>query len=183
MVKRKGFTLIEMLIVASVFLIVFIFSLGGLRTNRRLSEFRLAIDRVAAETRQAQTMALTGVSDEVVESIAYGIYFDESSPWQYLIFKDTNSDNNYDLADEAIKTVALPEEIIIAGVGPDEPEEITNLSVVFKPPRPTVYFNGLTSNNEAQINLARVSISNKEGRVIVNRITGRIIAELLNSEE
>jgi len=187
MVKRKGFTrqqrgftLIEMLIVASVFLIVFIFSLGGLRTNKRISEFRFATDRVASEVRQAQTMALTGISDEVVESVAYGVYFNENTPLQYQVFKDTNSDGNYDIADEIIETISLPEEIGILNVGPDIPTEITSLSIVFSPPKPTVYFNGSTSFNEAQISLERVTVSNKEGRITVNRITGRIIAELNN---
>ena len=178
--QQHGFTLIEMLIVASVFIVVFIFSLGGLRTNRRISEFRLSIDRVASEIRQAQTMALTGISDESVESIAYGIYFDESTPLQYLVFKDSNSDNNYDIADEIIETVILPQEISLDNVSPDTPTEITSLSIVFTPPKPTVYFNGETSLNQAQIDLTRASLADKQGNVTVNRITGRITAELNN---
>ncbi|MBU1131359.1 prepilin-type N-terminal cleavage/methylation domain-containing protein [Patescibacteria group bacterium] len=182
-ISGAGFTLVELIVVVSIFMMVFIFSYQGLRESRHIEEFRVAIEQVASDIRKAQTMALAGVSDQDMSSIAYGVYFDATTPaWEYVIFIDDNGDKNYGLEDDIIQTVELPEDIYLIGVEAGS-EEIDDLAVVFKPPKPMIYINYVEGEEEhateSNITLFRSNVPGKMGVVNVNRITGRITAEVL----
>jgi len=173
-----GFTLVEMLVVTVIFMMVFVFSYSGLRSNRRLNEFRLAADQLASNIRKVQTMALAGIADEDLGNIAYGIAFATVLPTEYRIFIDENSNGDYDPPDEKIvQTITLPEDITIWQLLPNNGG---TLAIVFSPPKPTIYINGSTVSGTATIKLQRSNLTGKGGQIIVNRITGRITSELVD---
>jgi len=177
--KIAGFTLIELLVVISIFIMVFGFTYGGLRNNRRLGEFRLTADRVASDIRKVQTMALAGISQEDLGNISYGIYFNEASPLEYIIFQDNNGNNNYDLGvDEIIQTITFPQNISLSAVEPELPTN--DLAIVFSSPQSTTYINGGMVENTAIITLIRSNLPTKQGVISINRVTGRITAELID---
>lgn len=179
---NKGFSFIELMIVIGIFMIIFIVSYQGLINNRQIEEFRLTNEQVASDIRKVQTMTLAGISSEDLGNIAYGIYFDETAPSNYIIFKNSNDNKNYEPGvDEIIQTIAFPEPISLSDVGPDTPDPITNLTILFSPPKPTIYINGQENLINVSITLIRDNISDKEGVVTVNRITGRITAEIINN--
>lgn len=176
--KTRGFTLIELLVVTSIFLLVFVFTIRGLRDNRRLEEFRLSTEQVASEIRKAQTMAIAGVSSAILENAAYGLYFNEEQSGQYLIFVDANATNTYEAEEDTVlSTLTFPNNISLSNVGP---EPLTSLSIVFVPPQPTIYINGQAVIAEAAIYLRRSNVADKEGQIKINRLTGRVTADLTN---
>lgn len=170
-----GFTLIELLVVIGIFVMVFSFNYSGLRNNRRLGEFRITVDQVASDIRKAQTMSLSGISADDLGNIAYGIYFNINEPNGYVIFKD-DGDLVYSVGiDEVIQTINFPQDISLSSLVPALNNDLT---IVFYPPRPIMYINGGTAANTANISVIRSNLPTKQGVITVNRVTGRIIAEL-----
>ncbi|MDO8688156.1 MAG: hypothetical protein Q7K41_06175, partial [Dehalococcoidales bacterium] len=77
----------------------------------------------------------------------FGIYFNSASPNSYIIFAD-NGDHIWE-SGESLETIQLESNIKISGLAP-----AGSFSVVFTPPDPTVWVNGVSSGPTAQINLA-----------------------------
>jgi Tfp pilus assembly protein FimT len=173
-----GFTLIELMVVIGIFMMVFGFTYGGLRNNRRLGEFRLTADQVASDIRKVQTMALAGISAEDLGNVSYGIYFNINQPNSYLIFKDDGNKVYEAGIDETIQTVTFPQDISLSAVEPALPTN--DLAIVFSPPQPTTYINGGIIENTATITLIRSNLPTKQGIITINRVTGRITAELID---
>lgn len=100
-VSSQGFTLIELMVSASILVVIMgtvLFGYGQFNDNLALSA---AGQEIAIAVRQAQTYGLTvrevGVGGGKFDS-AYGIYFDPNSEQQnYYIFADANTDQNYDV--------------------------------------------------------------------------------------
>lgn len=173
---KSGFALIELLVVVSIFMIVFVFSYQGLRDNRHLEEFRLATERLANDVKRVQTMVLSGVSDQDLGNISYGIFFDTAEPQEYLIFKDTNINQLYDDGTDTImETTFLPPDISLSEVS-----TANQLTIIFLPPKPTMYINGGEIIETGWAKLTRSNLSGKAGLVNIYRISGRITAELIN---
>jgi len=172
-----GFTFIELMVVIGIFMMVFGFSYSGLRNNRRLGEFRIAADQVASDIKKVQIMALAGVADEDLSNISYGIYFSIDTPDSYIIFKDDGNKVYEAVIDDIIQTITLPRDISLSAV---EPALNSDLTLVFSPPQPIMYINGGTSNITAIITIIRSNLSTTQGIISVNRLTGRITAELID---
>jgi len=168
-----GFTLAEMMVTLVIFGAIFTMALINFRRGERLEAFRLATDQVAADIRLAQTSALTGISEDEALAQAYGLYFDLNQTGQYVFFKD-EGDHLYGQGDQIIETMLLPEEIALSALTSDP------LTLVFAPPKPTLYINGDVVLASAQISLERAYFAAKIGRVTVNRLTGQISSKLEN---
>lgn len=170
---RRGFTLAEMMVTLVIFGTIFTMALVNFRRGERLEAFRLAADQLAANIRLIQTQALTGISEDEALAQAYGLYFDLAENGQYILFKD-EGDHLYGAGDQAVETIVLPEEITLSALTADP------LTIVFAPPKPTIYINGDVVLATAQISLERAYFAGKIGRVTVNRLTGQVSARLLN---
>jgi len=167
---KKGFTIIELLVAMSIFIIVTGLVVANFRRGARSDELRIAATGLASTLRRAQTMALAGVQvNGELPAGGYGVHVSISEPSRYIIF--TSNDLLYNSGEElAGGIIFLPSNIVIEEVS------LTPLSVVFKPPKPTIYINGGTSENLVMITL-KDSISDQTRKVTVNRISGQISVE------
>lgn len=167
---RKGFTLIEILIVISII----IFLSAVLLIGKSSGEKRLALDRMAyqlaQDLRQTQQMAMGAEEFDCGNAVItynFGIHFKSSWPDYYIIFADCNSNHIRDGADEDIRTVDLEDGVEIFALFPS-----SSFSVVFEPPDPRIYIGQSAWNREAEItfsfgsNLKKVKI-NSAGRIEV----------------
>ena len=177
---QAGFTLVEMLVTISIFIIIFTLVSVNFRRGERLESFRLATQQLASNLRQAQTLALTGIGGEESMSQAYGVYFNLDNPDQYITFSDDNGNYLYNQGeDEIIETIILPEEITLSVLPNDGP-----LTIVFEPPKSTVYIHdGQDFVQTAEIRLSREYYDTKVGVINLNGITGQVSAELENVGE
>lgn len=169
---RRGFTIIELLVAISIFIIVTGLVVANFRRGARSDELKIAAAGLASILQRAQTMALTGETiNGKVPSGGYGVYATLSEPNRYIMFADINDNKIYG-ADEALDggIIFLPPNIIINQLNP------APINIVFKPPKPIIYINGESSENSAIITLKDL-VSNQIKRVIVNRISGQISIE------
>ena len=172
--KSNGFTVAEIMTVLFIFLAMTALVLASFRRGEQRSQFLLITEQIASDMRKMQTQSLTGIiEEEIVASGGFGIYFDTANDDQYLLFRD-DGDEDYTVADTDLETVLLPANFTLSDLLLDP------LTIVFKPPKPTIYINGAQAVNEVEIKLFSDKVSDKYGSVMLNRITGRIIAELKN---
>lgn len=173
MKNNGGFTLIEMMVIIGIFVIVSAMVLVNFRKGENSTAFLLATEEVSSNIRKTQTQTLTGSTEqEITASGGFGVYFDMAAPDQYLIFRDDGNQIYESGNDTIIETMILPTNVTIASLSNDP------LTIVFKPPKPTVYLNGGIVDNSADIYLSSSKIDDKQGHININRITGRVTAEL-----
>lgn len=173
--NQRGFTFAEIMVVIFIFVLMAALVLASFRTGERNSQFLLVIEQAASDIRKMQTQSLTGIIEEqIVASGGFGAYFDLSQPDRYVLFRD-DGDQIYNVSggDVVLETVFFPESISLNNL------TATPLTIVFKPPKPSIYVNGGQVLNEIAITLADSFIDDKFGSVTVNRITGRVTAELI----
>lgn len=173
---KKGFTIIELLVAISIFIIVTSLVVANFRRGARSDELKIAVAGLASTLQRAQTMALAGEAiSGIVPLGGYGIYITLGEPNQYIIFADNNNDKNYNANENeelAGGIFFLPSGVVINQLNPGP-----FVNIVFKPPKPTIYINnGETSPNSATITLKDL-VSNQTKSVIVNRISGQISIE------
>lgn len=173
MKNKRGFTVVEILVIAGIFVIVAGMVFANFRQGENSTAFLLATEEVASNIRKTQTQTLTGsIQEEIVASGGFGLYFDTGAADQYIIFRDDGNQVYESGNDTIIETMILPTNITIASLSNDP------LIIVFKPPKPTVYLNGGIVDNSADIYLTSERIDDKQGHININRITGRITSEL-----
>ena len=133
-------------------------------TNKR-SEISMVKQKVASSIRSAQNNSLGSKTYDGINTPGggWGVHFDLASSTQYIIFADKNAPNGnqaYD-AGEAIEIKTLPVGVTISSLSP-----ANVVDIVFFPPDPVTYINGLNNTN-AQITLLE-NINNSTVRVSVN---------------
>jgi prepilin-type N-terminal cleavage/methylation domain-containing protein len=169
---KRGFTIIELLVAVSIFIIITGLVVADFRRGARSDELKIAASGLASTLQRAQTMALAGEAiNGIVPAGGYGVYVTLDVPNRYIIFADNDDDKTYDAGEDLADGVNfLPSNITISQVSP------ASASIIFKSPKPTIYINGDISLNLAIITL-KDSISNQSRKVIVNRISGQISVE------
>ncbi|MDD4271923.1 MAG: hypothetical protein PHF50_03930 [Patescibacteria group bacterium] len=161
----SGFTLIELTV--SIFIVVMmsgLFMVNYHDTNKR-SELGVIKQKLASDIRLAQNYSLGSKTYDGVTTPGggWGVHFDLTDPTRYIIFADKNAPNGdqaYD-ASEAVETKTLPAGITIDSLSPAD-----TVDIVFFPPDPITYINGL-SNAAAEIVL-KENINNSTAQVSVN---------------
>lgn len=200
--NARGFTLIEMLLSLSIFAIVTAFVTANFRAGRQGDELRLSSQLVASAIRRAQSLATagqttafcrggtrdlqtcpSGLSSEcgggtcVVEvPRGYGIRFSTVAvdARKVILFADLDGDRAFD-AGELIRSDSVspgPSVRVQALV----PVAGNTLDIVFEPPKPSVFFNGLTTTGIATVTTVH-SVTNQTKNVSVNRVTGQVNAD------
>jgi prepilin-type N-terminal cleavage/methylation domain-containing protein len=151
--SKKGFTLLELMIVSSIFavitsVILIRFSLF----NSRILITNLAYD-IALSVRQAQTYGINvrgfGSGESIIFNTGYGIHFDAATPTSYILFADLNDDKDYTI-NELVESISLRGgnylsdfcgTTSLANENCSSTDEITELDIVFKRPDPDAYIN------------------------------------------
>ncbi len=168
-----GFTIIELLVAISIFIVVTSLVVANFRRGARSDELKIAASGLASTMRRAQTMALAGEAiNGAVPAGGYGVRVAQSEPGRYIIFSDIDGNKIYGTGEELNGGItSLPANIIINAVSPTPTAD-----VVFKPPKPTIYINGGAVENSLVVTLKDL-ISNQTKNVTINRISGQISVE------
>lgn len=171
---NTGFTMMELLAAIAVFSIMLGITMMSFNQGENRDQLRLAGDKLASDFRKMQTASLAGlISGEIDAGGGFGLYLSMGQNNSYILFRDDGVNNNYeDGVDTVLNTIILPAGITINSLTANP------LSIVFKPPKPTIYLNGAQALNDLTVILYSDNIADQQLAVSLNRITGRILAEL-----
>ena len=173
--NKAGFTVAELIIVSAIFMLMATVMIANFRRGEHVSQLLLATEEVTGQIRKMQTESLTGQTEgEIIASGGIGLYFNLAQPQSYLLFRDDGT-NIYEPAnDTLLETATIPQNVSLTDLSTNP------LTIVFNPPKPTVFINGNPGGAAVEIYLLSVKISDREGRVTLNPLSGRITAELIN---
>jgi prepilin-type N-terminal cleavage/methylation domain-containing protein len=182
---QAGMTYVELIVVLSIFSImtsIVLFNYNGFQAK---VDIKVLANDIASKIIEAQKSALAGqltTGSPVNWQPAYGVYFDTSSPKQFIYFADFNSPINGYNAGEALSTINITKNDSISRIdsyiGTTLNQQITNpLSITFRRPDSSAVFtsSGLSSGFEyIQITIASpLSITSNikiypSGRIQIN---------------
>jgi Tfp pilus assembly protein FimT len=152
-----GFVLIELLVVAFIVALVS----GSATVSYKNSQDQYAVSttaqRLMADLRRAQNMALAGKTQGANAPQGYGLYVSSGS--QYVLFYNNNGNTLY-AGSTIFETITL-NNATLSPVG---------TSVYFSPPGPTTYINGFTGGSQ----IFTIISGNYSKKVMVDASGGRI---------
>ncbi|MES3030886.1 MAG: prepilin-type N-terminal cleavage/methylation domain-containing protein [Patescibacteria group bacterium] len=184
--RRKGFTLVELMISVGIFALMTSFLLAKYGTfNQSVLLTNLAYD-IALSIRNAQSFGLNvrsvpGSTENF--DAAYGVHFDTTIPGAYVFFSDPEKDGVYDDINE-ITTYTIKRGSVISGLcvgssaddcsgsGGTQPE---TLDITFKRPNPNAIIK-MNEDDEEVFQYAEINLRATDGSMkkIVVRSTGQI---------
>lgn len=151
--NKKGFTLVELLVVISIISIISGVMVVNFRTSEQTNKLQRSAQQVVQGLRKAQGMALFSSEHGGEVYDYYGIYFDtQGMPGSYHVFASPNK--AYNPPSETVEIVNLEAGIVIDSVVPNEDNK---LNIVFSPPHAFVEFNPTTPTQ------AVITIKKKDG--------------------
>ena len=153
-----GFTLIELLVVMFIVSLLAGSAFVVYSNGQRRYEVSANLQRLVADLRLVQNMALSGKKTGVVTPIGYGLY---ATTGQYLLFYNSDTSTSYMAGSSVIiETVNLPAGVSLSPGGS---------SIYFVPPDPTTYLNGVSTGSLtltlANGNASREIIVNSSGLI------------------
>ncbi len=151
---NAGFTLLEVLIVASIIILLSALVLANAHTGSRGIEVRRSAQTVSSALREAQNDALG--SGEA------GVYF--ATGQAPIFFVDIDNDKLYDAGEEQ-KTVILDKNTELSSLVPSNP-----LHVFFAPPNPDVYINGILISSDALVTVRHIDDASITRTIRINTI-------------
>ncbi len=105
----RGMTLVEILVVLSLFVVVFALSgisLSGLIPRTNINEYQQTI---VSDMRRQQMQAMQGSYTNVGEVLPHGVYLDDD---QYILFQG----DTFNVSDSANIVVSLPQDLSFSSV-------------------------------------------------------------------
>ncbi len=193
MIKRhsRGFTLVEMMVSITVFIIFTSIILSDYRGFGRNQKFLNFVYDVALNMRQVQTSGLAVLENQVGTrdfTAGYGIHISMAIPSSYVLFTDLGDINRnleYDAETEYVRRVSFEPgyelDKICAIVNSVETTCLTtsgSLDIVFVRPNPdaTIIYNGVitTFYTSAEITLSHKTSTEVPDRKIIINSTGQI---------
>jgi type II secretory pathway pseudopilin PulG len=151
MTRYAGFTLIEVLVVASITVIISGLMIANFSRSR--VDLNQVVITVTDAVREAQALALSGSLVQGTYRCGYGVHFTEDG---YRIYAGPDSSTtecstesrNFDAADTTVRVAVLPNDILeIVQPAPD---------IFFEPPNPTTFINNSSApGTQATINIRR----------------------------
>lgn len=179
--SKRGFTLVEMLITISIFVVITSIVLTShSKFSGNILVGNLAYD-IALSVRQAQVYGLS-VREFSAGSgefdIGYGVHFDKDTPTFYILFADRNDDSLYNGVSEIVEVFNIKNgygvsrfcAVVSSGTEECTPSTIRFLDIVFKRPDPEA---NISSNTGIKrYNKAEITVSSPQGQERVISIWG-----------
>jgi prepilin-type N-terminal cleavage/methylation domain-containing protein len=173
--KQKGFTVIEMLVVASIMVLLLVVTVVNFRGFEKSQIVETETEKLASVLRQAQVWTLVGQTVSETR-YNYGVHLEECTALTscyYTIFRDIDWDARYDVGEEVTgRTYTFLTGVYIGTLDPQDSED---LDILFIPPLANVYFNGLDIS-EAQISIVS-NLSSNTNTITINQVSGQIEIE------
>jgi len=147
--SASAFTLLELLVVLSIFVIIASLSIANYRGSNRESQLKMATQELVANIKLAQSYALgskefvsrTDPRSGQVPSGGWGVHFSVYNPGEYEIVADFDGNHVWDSQrDGLFKEVELPEKISITKLI-YRSSTVSNLDIFFEPPDPQTFLN------------------------------------------
>ena len=181
--KNRGMSYIELIVVLSIFSVmtsVILFNYGEFQEKVDIKN--LASD-IALKVVEAQKSSLSGKLNSSAGSSwkpAYGVYFDISSPKQFIYFVDLNNLNGYETG-ETLDTIIITKNNSISGIDRCTgitciPSAISPLSINFKRPDSRAIFTDSNGLPLTGFDYAQITILSPKGATAKIKIypSGRI---------
>lgn len=194
---KKGFTLIELMVSISIFVVISGVIIANLRGGTLRDELALGSTNLVEAIRDANIRTTSGelvnicsggindgdlcqiagcgvgVCVGVLPSGGFGVHLNPVTPGEEILYKffaDINGNLNYD-ENELIKSAAFiaSKNVRIKSVTPANP----NLTITFRPPKPSAYINGTLQSSSADIVLEH-KFTDEEKTVHFERVSGLI---------
>jgi len=167
MLKGKGFTLVELLVVTGIIVLLSAIILPNYQSIARQFALQRSAHKLAQDIRRVEEMAMsTKEFQGEVPKGGYGICFKLSWGDYYKIYADKNGNEKFDEEDGEMETLNLERGIYIKDISP------SSLSINFKSPIPTVKIKTEAGQDSATaiITLSLKSDSTKIKIIKVNSI-------------
>lgn len=156
--KKKGFTLVETLVVMVIIVILSLIIIPNYNSIKQKLAFERSAFKLAQDIRMIQEMAMS--AQEYPDCVGtddykygYGIFLKEDEPEKYKLFADCNGDENYSFgADEILEEINFETGIEIDSLSSN------NLKIIFTPPDPIV------AMKPASVSTAVIIIINEKGQ-------------------
>lgn len=190
---KKGFTLIELIVVISIITIVGIMAVPNYYSASKKARYEASVTDIVGIFRDARNTSITGKftksgSDLTTLAGGYGVYLDQANK-TIISFQDKNENQIYNTtspADTIISTYNLPPEINIKTMTGSEATNytgtlgpITTATILFKPPQGETFINENDSTKELidlSVQLERYD-EKKSKTLKINKISGFIETE------
>jgi len=196
LLKRKGFTLIEVLVAVFIIMILSVIGVANYQGGGGDAVLKIASNKLKQDLRNAEIMSMSTrkFDDSGGPQGGYGIYFDKTSDnnKKYVLFADCDEDVAYDIdgtdtckqagedpetkdTEELFEDIKMESGIKIADLTVDD-VSFDSLCITFIPPSPDVSFSNSETGEIAKITLSLEEDDTKTQVVTVNK-TGLISIE------
>ena len=155
MKNRRGFVLIELIVVFGMLVVLTTMTMNSVLGSQRNASVTATVDTLIADLRSQQSKAMTGSQQSGINPLGYGIYFESN---RYTLFKGTL----YSAGDTSNSVVPLDPRVEFSIIS------LPNNSVVFAaksgeflnyaPSSGAVVVNQMDSGNSKTIQLNRYGI-------------------------
>jgi len=178
--SRAGFTIIELLVSMTIFLIITSIVVANFRQGSQRDDLQHGALLVASLLQQAQTYALAGRVTADLNQVSqvppggYGIYLATASKDKVLFFPDFNGNGLYDSNTETIGgwQYSLAKDVELESLAVSESNEPT-VAFTFRPPQGTRYIND-TVNGGVLVVILKHTKSLQQYKVTANAISGQV---------
>ncbi|MFH1610731.1 MAG: hypothetical protein ABIA91_02460 [Patescibacteria group bacterium] len=170
-----GFTVIEMLVVASIMVLLLTITVVNFRGFEKSQIVETETEKLASVLRQAQVWTLVGQTVGG-SRYNYGVHLEECTALttcSYILFRDIDWDSHYDTGEEVSgHTYSFLQGVYVETL---DPQDGGDLDVLFVPPLANVFFNGLDIS-EAKIDIIS-NLSSNTNSITINQVSGQIEIE------
>lgn len=176
---KSGFTIVDLLVAISIFVILTSLTIANFVTGKRRDALRQSGIVLVSLLQEAQTAALSGMTiNGLTPTGGYGLHFDSAIPNQVIYFADTNGNEMYDQDTDLIvngQSDKLADDVVINSLMVGE-DTLLMADFVFKAPEGNRYLNGLLNGGRLEINILhqktnqtiKVSASTSSGQITTN---------------
>lgn len=189
-VVRSGFSLPEIILAVSIFMILTVFVIANFDRGRKAQDLRQAASLFAQDIRSAQAQALAGQTiGGVVPKGGFGVRIAVNAT-TYTLFSDAGNVldlacQRYDADEELPSGVkSFPKDVKISALAGDISGSPPLMDITFTPPQGTAFLNAVCTPGQPPVstdNTATITLLHSQTGVTrtisVNRLSGQVSAQ------